>query len=218
MRSPRPVRPPGRAKRQPTREPAGAPPTTDDLSDQQVARRQRVLNAAIDLASEGGYDAVQMRDVATRADVALGTVYRYFSSKDHLLAAAWSAWVRPQEANFAKSPPQGSTMAERALDVLRRVNRGIERRPKLMQALIAAMVSTDAHAQSEVGAVRHTLDNLLVDALNELPAEEERRVGMVLGHVWYSCLVQWVNGRFEMDDVYSSLENACHVVLDWHDR
>jgi len=176
-----------------------------------------VLNAAIDLASEGGYEAVQMRDVATRADLALGTVYRYFSSKDHLLAAAWSAWVRPQEANFAKKPPGGDTMAERALDVLRRVNRGIERRPKLMQALIAAMVSTDPHAQTEVGEVRQTLDSLLMDALDQLPAEEERKVGTVLGHVWYSCLVQWVNGRMSMDDVYAALENACHVVLDWRD-
>jgi len=39
------------------------------------------------LAAKGGYDAVQMREVATEADVALGTIYRYFSSKDQLLLA-----------------------------------------------------------------------------------------------------------------------------------
>src|SRR3974377_523984 len=49
--------------------------------------RQRVVDAAMELGLEGGYEAVQMRDVAARAHVAMGTVYRYFSSKDHLLAA-----------------------------------------------------------------------------------------------------------------------------------
>ena len=40
------------------------------------------------LAADGGFDAVQMRDVAAAADVALGTVYRYFSSKERLLLEA----------------------------------------------------------------------------------------------------------------------------------
>jgi AcrR family transcriptional regulator len=32
-----------------------------------AARRRRLLAAATELAAEGGYDAVQMRDVAARA-------------------------------------------------------------------------------------------------------------------------------------------------------
>lgn len=40
------------------------------------------------IASKGGYEAVQMRAVADRADVAVGTLYRYFPSKVHLLVSA----------------------------------------------------------------------------------------------------------------------------------
>ena len=54
---------------------------------------ERVIDAAMALGLDGGYDAVQMRDVAARADVAMGTVYRYFTSKDHLLAATLVYWV-----------------------------------------------------------------------------------------------------------------------------
>ncbi len=50
------------------------------LSPSQAARRERVVRAALDLGAAGGYDSVQMRDVATSAGVALGTIYRYFSS------------------------------------------------------------------------------------------------------------------------------------------
>ena len=49
----------------------------------QAARRERILDAAMDLAADGGWDSVQMREVAERAEVALGTLYRYFPSKVH---------------------------------------------------------------------------------------------------------------------------------------
>src|SRR4030088_3494685 len=54
----------------------------------QQVRRKRILDATLALASKGGYEAVQMRAVAERADVALGTLYRYFPSKGHLLVSA----------------------------------------------------------------------------------------------------------------------------------
>src|SRR4249919_31796 len=57
-------------------------------SSAQRDRRRRILDATLALASKGGYEAVQMRAVAERADVALGTLYRYFPSKIHLLVSA----------------------------------------------------------------------------------------------------------------------------------
>src|SRR5680860_1840813 len=51
--------------------------TPTALARNQAARRRRVLDAAVRLADRGGFDSVQMRDVATEASVALGTVYRY---------------------------------------------------------------------------------------------------------------------------------------------
>ena len=81
----------------------------------------------MELGSAGGYDAVQMRDVATTADVALGTIYRYFSSKDHLLAEALVEWVLDLgPAGHQARPPVGDTVAERVLDVLRRATRAME--------------------------------------------------------------------------------------------
>ena len=57
-----------------------------------------MLVAALQLGADGGYDAVQMRDVAASAEVALGTIYRYFPSKDALLAAAWSSGWKTSSA------------------------------------------------------------------------------------------------------------------------
>jgi AcrR family transcriptional regulator len=53
-----------------------AQPESTVLARTQAARRRRVLDATLELAAVGGFDAVQMRDVAAAADVALGTLYR----------------------------------------------------------------------------------------------------------------------------------------------
>ena len=63
--------------------------------------------AALELGADGGYDAVQMRDVAASADVALGTIYRYFSSKDALLAAAMVEWMEDLERRVTQRAPRG---------------------------------------------------------------------------------------------------------------
>src|SRR6266513_3735817 len=105
---------------------AQAEATDSKRARNQAARRQRVIDAAVTLASDGGYEAVQMRDVAARADVALGTVYRYFTSKDQLLAAAWSHWRAQLERRLHGQPLQGSTRAERVFDFLLRATRPLE--------------------------------------------------------------------------------------------
>jgi AcrR family transcriptional regulator len=51
-----------------------------------AARRTAILNAARDAAADGGMAAVQIAPVATRANVAAGTVYRYFPSKADLIS------------------------------------------------------------------------------------------------------------------------------------
>ena len=90
------------------------------LTPKQEARRDRVLEAAVAAAVRGGYDAVQMRDVAAEAEVALGTLYRYFASKDQLLVAVMGQWTRQLQGQLARRPPQGDTAADRVIEGIRK--------------------------------------------------------------------------------------------------
>jgi AcrR family transcriptional regulator len=56
-----------------------------------AARYEAIIEAARALASESGLGAVQVVPVAERAGIAAGTVYRYFPSKDDLVAAVVNA-------------------------------------------------------------------------------------------------------------------------------
>jgi AcrR family transcriptional regulator len=46
--------------------------------------RQLIVDAAMELFFERGYEATTMEDIAAHADVGISTLYRYFSTKDHL--------------------------------------------------------------------------------------------------------------------------------------
>src|SRR5579863_10703356 len=70
----------------------------------QRERRKRIIDATLALASKGGYDAVQMRAVAEKADVALGTLYRYFPSKIHLLVAALTEEFERMQEKLDRKP------------------------------------------------------------------------------------------------------------------
>src|SRR6202047_588367 len=78
----------------------------------QRERRKRILDATLALASKGGYDAVQMRAVSERADVALGTLYRYFPSKIHLLVGALIEEMDQIQDKLDRKPIPGDTPTE----------------------------------------------------------------------------------------------------------
>lgn len=59
---------------------------TENVTRRLAEREQSIVDAARSIAGEGGMGAVQIAAVAQRADIAAGTVYRYFPSKAHLVA------------------------------------------------------------------------------------------------------------------------------------
>jgi AcrR family transcriptional regulator len=188
------------------------------LTRSQEARRQRVIRAAFELGSAGGYDAVQMRDVATTADVALGTIYRYFSSKDHLLAEAQVEWVRDLSRRVHARPPKGGSAADRVIDVLRRATKAMEAEPKLAEALVTALASNDPHAarcQAEIGAAM--ADTLAIAFPDDFDPARRDDIIRTLGHVWFSSLVGWVNNWFGITKAADELAIAAHLLLDQYE-
>src|SRR5881275_3761909 len=92
-------------------------PDGEFSSAAQRERRQRILDATLALASKGGYEAVQMRAVAEKADVALGTLYRYFPSKIHLLVSGLSREFERAQDKLERIAIPGETPAERLMFV-----------------------------------------------------------------------------------------------------
>jgi len=190
-------------------------PAENELgSASQRERRKRILDATIALASKGGYDAVQMRAVADRAEVALGTLYRYFPSKIHLLVSSLAREFERTKEKLDRRPSPGQTSADRVVDVLHRVTRNMQRDPLLTEAITRAFMFADPSAAAEVNAVAALMEQMLTDAMHPgEPAGDERAIARVIGDVWLSNLVAWVTRRASAQDVSDQLELAARLLL-----
>lgn len=187
------------------------------LTQEQEERRRRLIDAAFELGAAGGYEAVQMRDVAATANVALATIYRNFSSKDHLLAAAMTEWTGRLRDRVAHSPAKGDTPTDQIIDVLRRACAAMGRQPKLSMALVRALSSADPGVRNSTPEVRDSIASIGDPILAHLDPETRADVLAVLGHVWYSALMGWATDRTDFATVTAELERAARVLLRPHD-
>lgn len=180
----------------------------------QRERRRRILDATLELASRGGYEAVQMRTVADRADVALGTLYRYFPSKIHLLVSALAREFERAEEKLGRAQLPGDAAYDRVLFVLHRVTRSMQREPLLIEAMTRAFMFADPSAAAEVNAVAKLMEGMLTRAMHDgEPTTDERAIARIIGDVWLSNLVAWVTRRATADDVEAHLELAARLLL-----
>lgn len=202
-----------RAVPQKPAKPVTAPPLPETLTDAQRERRERIIAAGLALLRHQEHTHIQMRDVAEQADVALGTVYRYFQSKDHLFAEVLSAWARGLRINVERHPLRGTTNVERLTDVLHRSVRAFQTWPQLAKVAMALESSPDPFTQ-EISA-RNNGDNntVFAEALHGLTLDEVSDVVRVAGAVLDLQLRQWVVGRHSIAEVYDRVERAVWMIL-----
>jgi AcrR family transcriptional regulator len=188
---------------------------TRTLSREQQARRARLVQAARELASEGGYPAVTMHDVADRAGVARATVYRYFSSKDHLLTEVAAEWA--QLIADVRVPGEGP--AERLSVLLEALVDLAAADLPLTSAVVQAVTSQDAgvdEARNELfGYVRDRFTEAIdpdgaLGSVSGIPMED---VEMVVGQLVLAGLVSLTSLARPRDEVRAMVRTASRLLV-----
>ena len=136
---------------------------TENVVRRLAAREQTILNAALSLAGEGGMEAVQIAAVAKRANIAAGTVYRYFPSKTDLIGDVIA------------------TVSEREMAAMRRA---ADAAPGPLSALAACIATFAARTLSErrlawavlAEPIEAEADAMRLDFRQSIAAEIEARI------------------------------------------
>ena len=197
---------------------ASAPRNEESATSSQRERRRRILDATLALAAKGGYEAVQMRAVAEKAEVAVGTLYRYFPSKVHLLVSALAREFRRIDQRTERSAPPGDTAQERMKVVVEMITKAMQRDPNLTEAMTRAFMFADATVANEVEEVGFYMDRIIARAMAQgEPDEIQLSIARVVSDVWMSNLVSWLTRRSTAADVSNRLGLTIDLLLGTDD-
>ncbi|BBX03822.1 TetR family transcriptional regulator [Mycolicibacterium moriokaense] len=185
------------------------------MTSAQLARRAKIVEAVIALINEVGADAVQMRDVAQRSGVALGTVYRYFNSKEHLLAAALEDWQkRLTRRVVAASGSVGNGPLPATLDYLQRAQRAFHRHPNMTALMLQAMTSKDPEIRTGIDHMARTNVELFDRLLEGIEPEHVPNVSFGVNAALSSALAAVLTGSLSIDEAVERVEWVARTLLD----
>ncbi len=185
----------------------------------------RIFDVAIALAEEGGYDNVRQRDVASRAGVALGTLYKRFRSKEDILSAALARETEKLERRLEKGPTKGDTPEDRVVAFYTVLTRALTRRPHFARAVLRAMASGQPEVARHVVAYQGRMNGLIIAALRGVgslsygdaaaapPTEREQTLALLLQQNWFASLIGWSAGLHKEAAVIEHVRTAARLYL-----
>ena len=188
-------------------------------------RRDKILDVAVALAEEGGFENVRQRDVAANAGVALGTLYKRFRSKEDILCAALERETEVLERRMELNPAPGKTPIERITNFFQIITRGLVRKPKYARAVVRAMASGEEGVAQTVASYQGRLTGLIIaamrgvgrlsfaDATTTPPSKKETKLAFLLQQLWYASLVGWSAGLISQNEVIEQVKGAAVLLL-----
>jgi AcrR family transcriptional regulator len=184
-------------------------------------RARRIVESAVELAEQGGFEAVRLRDVASHAGVALGTLYSRFRSKEDLLLAALEREIADHQQRLLQRPPKGETRLDRVTSFFQGATRALCRRPNLARAMIRAVATGDPELTQKMGAFHARVGELVTMALRgaeapgigAAPSDEERVLARSLQMVWFASLVGWSGGLHAQAAIVQQTRAAAELML-----
>lgn len=125
-------------------EPTSTNPSTTPSPGRAERQRLRILETALGLFGERGYEATTLRDIASGAGVSVGLVCRYFPTKEHFVLALYERLANAL-LDWAAEMPEG-TVATRFEAAMRTKLALLEPHRRELVALAARAIDPDARA------------------------------------------------------------------------
>jgi TetR/AcrR family transcriptional regulator, cholesterol catabolism regulator len=187
-------------------------------------RRDKILDVAVALAEEGGFENVRQRDVAANAGVALGTLYKRFRSKEEILCAALEREAETLERRMETNPAVGKTHVDRIGSFFNTITRGMLRKPRFARAVIRAMASGEEGVAKTVASYQGRITGLIIasmrgvgrlsftDASEKPVTEKEVKLALLLQQLWFASLVGWSAGLVGQNDVIDQMKDAAGLI------
>jgi AcrR family transcriptional regulator len=198
-----------------TRPAPGGGLSVEGLPAWQLDRRERIVQAALTALQEQEYEQIQIRDVAASAGVALGTLYRYFSSKEHLYAAVLREWAAFGRAASSRTRPASS---ERVRRRVRKVIRALQREPQFFKAYVLLQTSADPNARQLLTQFAQAAQDSLASEFDMLSADDAQDVSVMLWSIINSMMTTTAYQGGTPRDVHRVVDRFLDLLVPGLDR
>ena len=191
-----------------------APLRVENMTSRQLVRRAKLIEAITELVEEVGCQAVQMQDVAKRSGVALGTAYRYFRSKDHLLAAAMAEW----QQRFFRRMMLTNAVADqepisRVVDYLERSFKAFHRNPEMAALMVQTLTSRDPDVLAALNSMSEASTELFRQLLVGTSAADAPYVTYALEATTVKAAAAMVTGQATLAESIENAVGVAHALL-----
>ena len=186
-------------------------------------RAQRIVDVAVELAEDGGFQAVRLRDVAQRADVALGTLYARFKSKEDILVAALEQETRRLEVLLSEVPIAGETAHARVGTFFEITSHALFARPNFARAVLRSVSSGVPEVATKVKSFQGRMTGLIIACIEDVAVSldeatdpvpgEAATMGFLLQDIWFASLVGWMSGLKSEGEVIEYMRSATELLV-----
>ncbi|GLX93094.1 TetR/AcrR family transcriptional regulator [Herbidospora sp. NBRC 101105] len=184
------------------------PAAPESLRKDQRERRARIVRTGLRALAGSDYDRIKVSDVARDAEVALGTLYRYFSSKEHLFAAVFDEWQDGLRRRLGRLPLEGDTPEDRLRSVVHAAIRAFQTQPQFYRLMIVLQTTDDPRAAE----VYTPLDTLFADVMRTAVDGVDETVVSTLRAVADQGLRAWIRGRLPIEAVYQGVDDTLGLI------
>jgi AcrR family transcriptional regulator len=192
-------------------------PAPSRLRGTQAQRRQRIVDMAHTMIVESSDENVQIRDIADRAGVALGTAYRYFGSKERLFAEVYAQWCVRVNDGLVLGIRRVKSNTERTRLLARTMFARLTSEPQLASIGRVLKVTEDPAILRIVHRTEHGMLQLFRNALHGVEQRDADSVAMIVMSVIRAAQELHSAGLISFDEANREIAKAVKMVLEFRD-
>jgi TetR/AcrR family transcriptional regulator, cholesterol catabolism regulator len=189
-----------------------APLSYDDLPPKQKLRWDRILDVTYALVTSRDTN-IEVRDIAEAAGLAMGTVYRYFPSKEILFAEMYYRWRERLEQAIDDDASGKKTGAERVTILLTRTLELIEKYPQFGDLAAAVRYSRNPAIVQRRWKMEARTARIIKRMLTDVRVEDLDGIVWLLSSSFIFAVDGWRAGDITIREVHAKLNETVRLLF-----
>ena len=181
---------------------------SSDSSKDSLGPDRRILGIVVNILENEGYDAVQLREVASRARTSLATIYERYANRDELILAALQNWMEDNRysALALQIPEPSDSLYMGMMRVLRTIFEPWEQHPGMLTAYFRARGAPGGQelVGRGFGIVAPAVFEILGDVDNGFIAD----LDAIISSLVYGLLGRFAAGEIAITDILPILDRT----------